>query len=489
MSVTGASKLISPISSMIAHYGLHAATCAAIATSAFLCSRGSYTSAASVVAVSLAAGLLVSGRVSLDALVLLWFAATPVASFYLRYPFEKTVITFDRAAFAVVLLFLIKRWRETGKFPSTKFEIAWALLSALALSSAIIESNNVGYAMRIAVDSFWLPLLAFHIARHHVDIRRKASAFILAAAALSVMLFVTGAYELRRGVDLFKYPGSQLLREGEIRVNGPFISDSSYAIICLILGLLLWSAPTAFRVRLDRSGILMHRLAVGLAMAAALLPLFRAVAAAMFVCWVIIARLAVRRSVLFRARLPALVLALFAILVSLAALATTTRGQRLMDPYNLIGRLATWETAAIIAFENPLSGVGLTNYTDYFRDKYFTGVEARESVLDVRALNSPHSNPLWIASELGSVAFVLYLVANVYILRMGLSGLRRRAGDDRRAAAASYLALAAAYWIPGLTLSSGVYSDLNLYFFFLLGLLAKIICGGDSSGIEQAQSR
>jgi hypothetical protein len=96
---------------------------------------------------------------------------------------------------------------------------------------------------------------------------------------------------------------------------------------------------------------------------------------------------------------------------------------------------------------------------------------------------------LWIAAELGSVAFVLYLIANVYILRMGLSALRRRAGRERRAAAACYLALAAAYWIPGLTLSSGVYSELNLYLFFLLGLLARTFSsGGDSPGIERAQS-
>jgi len=33
----------------------------------------------------------------------------------------------------------------------------------------------------------------------------------------------------------------------------------------------------------------------------------------------------------------------------------------------------------------------------------------------------------------------------------------------------------AAYWIPGLELTSGMYSELNLYFFFLLGLIFPLL--------------
>jgi hypothetical protein len=34
--------------------------------------------------------------------------------------------------------------------------------------------------------------------------------------------------------------------------------------------------------------------------------------------------------------------------------------------------------------------------------------------------------------------------------------------------------MAAAYWITGMTLTSGAYSDLNLCFFFLCGLLLNV---------------
>src|SRR5204863_1794978 len=47
------------------------------------------------------------------------------------------------------------------------------------------------------------------------------------------------------------------------------------------------------------------------------------------------------------------------------ALGYFTSARRLQDPRNVFGRLATWETAAGFAIENPLFGVGLTNYHYY----------------------------------------------------------------------------------------------------------------------------
>jgi hypothetical protein len=67
---------------------------------------------------------------------------------------------------------------------------------------------------------------------------------------------------------------------------------------------------------------------------------------------------------------------------------------------------------------------------------------------------------------------VLYLAANVFIFVLGYKLLRDSRTTGQRIASACYLAIAAAYTIVGLTLTSGAYSDLNLYFFFLLGLLS-----------------
>jgi O-antigen ligase len=147
--------------------------------------------------------------------------------------------------------------------------------------------------------------------------------------------------------------------------------------------------------------------------------------------------------------------------------------KRLADPRNAFGRLATWKAAIEITAESPIVGVGLSNYSNSFDSKYNWAGEEQTSVLDARSSNNPHSNPLWILAELGLIGFVLYITANVQLFLMGYRAYKRAITNEQRIAAVSFIALAIAYWIPGLTLSSGYYSDLNLYFFFMLGILSN----------------
>ena len=104
-------------------------------------------------------------------------------------------------------------------------------------------------------------------------------------------------------------------------------------------------------------------------------------------------------------------------------------------------------------------------------------------MLDTTAADSPHSNLLWVAAEMGVVAFLLYVIANAYLLLVGWRALRRAQSVRARAAAAAFIALFVAYWLPGLTLASGYYSDVNLYFFFLMGLLSNPSLTADSHDV------
>ena len=433
-------------------------------------------------------------------LLLAWFVTSPVASFFARYPLEKSIITYDRAVIFIVVAMLSWSYRRRAKaagIPITALplEIAWTLLSVLMLINVAVKSGDVGHATRIVIDAFWLPLAAFHVARSHFDPRGKAPALVLGAAMVGVMLFAIGAYEFVTGTDLFHYKGSELVREGELRVNGPFASDSSYAIICLLIAVFLAFALRAFNARLDRAARLVYGFAIAASIAASMLSRFRMVAAAAVACWVIFAAVRGAETGWIRKvknvwrtqrispsslRLHPFTMAV-TVLIALVALsglvASATLGQRLASARNAYGRLATWEAATRIAAENPLLGVGITNYTDYFRAKYFDSERPVESIIEARAALSPHSNPLWVAAEVGALGFALYVIANVYIFRMGYLALKRAEDRRQRAAAACFVALAVAYFLPGLTLTSGVYSDLNLYFFFLLGLLANRFLG------------
>ncbi len=485
-----ARKIIAHRSPLITHYSLFASTLIAVTIASVLCAEGKYREAVGAGLVMLAVGYVFRARVSIESVLIFWFATAPLASFYVRFPLDKSIITYNRAIIAlVVMMLLVKPLRfeiSNLKFSLTKFEIAWALLSVLALASAVLQSNDVTYATKLAIDAFFLPLVMFNLARRRFDVRGRTSALMLSAIFLSFFLFSTGAYEFATGTNLFQYKGSELIREGERRVNGPFAADSSYAILSLFLALFLQSAPRLLRVKLDRTTRLLYSCALAAAVLASLLPLFRATAIALVIGFIIVklagkgeeekkrgadAKMVVPSPLhLHKAWLVAVVMA---VIICAMSLGYFSFAGRLTNPRNAFGRLATWETAAEITIENPLFGVGLANYRDYFRAKYTWEDESVERVMSTRAADSPHSNLFWVAAELGAFALVLYIAANIYLFSIGWRALKRAADLRERIAAACYIALFVAYWIHGLTLASGYYSDTNLYFFFMLGLLSN----------------
>src|SRR5262249_48269761 len=113
-----------------------------------------------------------------------WFATTPVAWFFVRFPLEKSIVTYERLVFALVGLLAVGRWflgksdvaapgpgrlERSGEGVRaasassltqtlsrlnriTKFEIVWSLLTLLACISALAVSGSTGYAFRTAID-------------------------------------------------------------------------------------------------------------------------------------------------------------------------------------------------------------------------------------------------------------------------------------------------------------------------------------------------
>ncbi len=468
-----------------------------------------------------------------ECVLLIWFVSTPLASFYLRVPVERSLLTFDRFAMATVsallILHRIRRLKRgfgadtdsqdsrptaavktalSAGFRVTPFEALWLLLAAVALINVALKSHNLGYSFKTVIDAFALPLAAFHLARNCFNFERRGRAILLAAMALSFFLFGCGAVELATGWNLFPYKGSLLLRAAEVRVNGPFASDSSHAIISLIIGVFLLQAPRMLQVRFDKSSRLVYRCACAAAIVSSFLPLYRVIPFSLVVCVLTLGVLKRPKNIGPPASVPrawkrfnawslprldirstALSLSiLIAVAGGMAVLSSTD--SRLSSPENAFSRLATWQAATRIAADHPLFGVGLSNYSEYLEKEYGDENWSIEEALETRIATTPHSNVLWIASELGVAGLIPYLLANLALLGDGVRVLRRAAQPRVRAGAACYIAMIAAYWIPGLTLTSGAYSDLNLYFLFLLGLVGGFLkrSGGSQASAQSEHS-
>src|SRR5262249_39394649 len=263
-------------------------------------------------------------------------------------------------------------------------------------------SSNVAYGTRMAVDTFWLPLVAFHLCRNHFRLVSNGKSLLLSVVTLVFFLFVTGVFEFGTGVDLFAYKGSDIVREGERRVNGPFATDSSYSILCVMFFLFLLAAPRMLRLRFDRSAKMVYALALASAALGALLPVFRAVALALVVCWILLewtARSNDAKSLQSILRFGSLIVMILIGSGALAALITPSAFvRRLTDPRTVFGRLATWQGAVEITLHKPVFGVGLGNYSEAYDATHYYSDQADEEVLDTRAAYYPHSNVLWISA-------------------------------------------------------------------------------------------
>jgi hypothetical protein len=362
-----------------ARYLLASAAFASAMGSAALCGAGNYRAGLSCGVATFGVAATLIARPSLETVLLTWFLTTPLLSSFIHLPSDDPIFTYDRVILGLlVILMAVERIANRGPDPAiqsraAKFERVWALLCAIALVSVATQSNHLGYSLRIAVDSFCLPLIAFHASRKYFSSQGRGHILLGGAAAVAFFLFATGAYELIFRADLFPFEGSQLVRESEIRVNGPFQSDSSYAVICLMLALILRAAPRVLAVRLDRGARIIHRSAVACAAVASLFPLYRIVGVALLVSWIALeTTISKNREWKFLKSQRALAAAVV-VLVTLAGGAllfgVSSQG-RLASARNVYGRLATWEAGGGIVMDRPLFGAGLTNYNDYFNLKY-----------------------------------------------------------------------------------------------------------------------
>src|SRR3954469_19675132 len=99
----------------------------------------------------------VCGRlVTPESALAVWIAGTPWASYVLRYPAEKSLVTFDRI---VVLLisaaFLARAGKRRGRAPAAPlFEAAWLCFTVVAALNVLAVASDKGPASRTVVDAF-----------------------------------------------------------------------------------------------------------------------------------------------------------------------------------------------------------------------------------------------------------------------------------------------------------------------------------------------
>jgi O-antigen ligase len=444
----------------------------------------------SVLAAVVLAGIILSvvrGRAA--AVVLGWVLIFPLGYYLASYPKEQPVITSDRL-FIIVLLtasFLAgKRGLTAIPADLRRASACWGVFTFFAAIS-ILSVAAQWRATRVLVEGFIFPgLLAWYVVRYF-DVRKHLRVLHVLTCLMAVYVAGIGACEVALQRDLMALPDSSVILAGDqesatqflVRPNGPFTSTNSFALIGLVTFLFLLFLRTVLAESMPAWQRIMHRLGLAAALATSLMPLFRSVLTALLV--ILLVDTYYSRGFRRALRIGAGSLFLFIALLIRVALPAVFEERSASD--NLYARVAEQKQVLAMFVDNPLTGVGLTNfavaaehgkYTTYYRG--------------VQSVDAEHNNLSAVLAETGLGGIVPYVISQVFFF-WAFWRLPRKNNRDVTLVWKTFLFIFLAYWVNGMSLGSGYYSDLNLWYMFTLAFLYKFALTARSETEQVAPAR
>jgi O-antigen ligase len=405
--------------------------------------------------------------------LLTWILVFPLGYYFLSFPRERPLFTFDRAIIALLALGMaVASRRRTSEIPRElrSVGIAWAcFLVAAALS--LIGGQGATGAARTLVEAFLMPaLLGLYVVRNF-RVRENLQKVHILVCFVSIYLAAIGALEMYWGEDLLPLPdagtyfanspGFQLLR-----VNGPFLSNTSFGLIGLIAFFLLIFLKRAETRPLPLWHRCLHVVGVGSALVVSLLPLFRSIALTLLLIFLF--EIFRTRARVWRVALVSLGIVSLVAFFWLSAQLPDLYEERVSGSENIYARVAQEQQSIDVFLSHPMMGVGLNN----FHDAALKTTNYATSYKDVEALDYPHSNLSATLAETGIVGFIPYVLSQV-LLVIAFLRIRKKGTPSARLASKCFFWIFLSYWVSGLSLTSGYYSDLNLWFVFSVALLYK----------------
>ncbi len=290
-------------------------------------------------------------------------------------------------------------------------ELRMALFSALLVLSAILYSNRVAFGLRLGVDVFIVPFLAYFLMRRLVQQEDDFSKLTRVVGYLGFYVIIACALE--RVVN-----GPMLYR-----LKGPFVQGaargSSVLHMVLIVVLFVGLLEVARRTGSRGNGSVLKRewrwfLVLGSPVMIALTWARGNWVGLALAFWLF---LLLGRPLVERSKRLALIGAML-VVIPLAFIAaqglvpSSLVEERIGETDNVHGRLETWRIAVNEGLTHPIFGIGLNNTRDAL-------AKARTEIQGGFTYGIVHNSFLTFFAELGIVGLLLYLSISSAILRIG----------------------------------------------------------------------
>jgi O-antigen ligase len=415
------------------------------------------------------------------------FYFTEESKIELRRWFEPTRLLF----ISFIIVFILKgllRQQRLGPFDSV--EIWMFLLTLILLLSTFLKSINRIYSLRVVLDGFMVPFLAYFISRRFVTTERRLIQLNQVFIYMATYLIILGLIERMVHYDVLTY-----------RLEGPFRNKHAISI-ATILPFFVVLADTLYAGSVRAGKVIVARsvrwfvlilapVIVGISMTRGVWVGF------LLGLWGFVAMggrmIGISRKMitwgLFLLLLP------MATALILALTPSEIIEGRVVGESTVYGRIATWTALLQAGAKSPLFGIGLNNSRNVLYDTklQFHGLNRYKSV---------HNSYLALFVEQGIIGLFAYLAIVTCIMRMGMSLYRKGSQPRERWWGVIVVAVMIAYLVPAL-FESKLHTPnamLSVYVYALVGGVAGLygrhrvgtpvyrIYGGGSRG-EARQDR
>lgn len=402
--------------------------------------------------------------------VLLWVAVYPYCYYFFSYPPEHSIFTVDRAFVVLLTIQMFFVSRHAGMAPLTRdvrmSGYFWALyLLVCFLSIANHPPSEVLTSYRLLVDGMVFPALFGLYAIRYFPLLEDLQKLHFCACILGLGLFISGLIELITGKDLFPWSGAdpEFTATYVRRADGPFELHVVLSVVSILTFFLILYLRRLMNQRLSPSRALLHGSAAVASLTAAMIPLDRSLVFALSPIAVIDS---FSRTRLLSRRTWAATFAIV-LLAAVAARSLEPRlyEERVVSPANFYQRVAQHVETLRVVREYPFFGVGFGLYQEVASQnpRYLASWKGIES------MNVPHNALMTVLSENGLVGLFLYVAAQIFLVRAMWS--------VRRAYPPGWLVFlycVIIYALTGLDFATVYYSDVNLIYIFILGVILQM---------------
>jgi hypothetical protein len=399
--------------------------------------------------------------------VLMWVAVYPYCYYLFSYPAERSIFTVDRAFIILLVIEMFVVSRNAAEVPLTRdVRISgyfWGLYLLVCFLSLVGHApSEVLSSYRLLVDGMLMPAFFGLYAIRYFPLLKDLQKLHASACILGIGLCVTGLIEVATDMDLFPFIGANPeFTETQVRrADGPFELHVVLSVVGILVFFLIIYLRRLMPQRISPWQGLLHKAGAVAALVAALLPLNRGLV-------LVFAPIAIIDSCSRHRLISRRIWVAFFGIILLAAVAARLLDPRLYDdrvssPDNFYQRLAQHRETLRVVREYPFFGVGFNLYHDVAtrNPRYMARWQGIES------MNFPHNSLMTILSEEGMVGFAFYLSAQAFLIR-AMWRIRKAYPPGWLA----FLYCLLIYLFIGMDFATVYFSDINLLFIFILGIV------------------